>query len=245
MTHYDILPREQRRVLAQLHATRRLGYVLYGGTAIALQLGHRESIDFDFFTDRSLDEEEIRLAMPALASAETTQRAPETWTMLARPEGFDRGVKISFFGGLKFGRVGRPQLTAGAEIALASLDDLMGHKLKVLLQRVEAKDYLDIAAMLAAGQTLESGLGAAQALFDNFPPSEAARTLTYFEGGDLSRVGLDARAILTSAVSRLAAARPAAIISRQLSRPMLREGLSFPASGPGDVMDPDDGGDRR
>jgi hypothetical protein len=38
-THMEILPPAQR-----------LGFVLYGGTAIALRLGHRSSVDFDFFT---------------------------------------------------------------------------------------------------------------------------------------------------------------------------------------------------
>lgn len=32
-----------------------LGFALYGGTAIALRLGHRTSVDFDFFNDRPLD----------------------------------------------------------------------------------------------------------------------------------------------------------------------------------------------
>ena len=56
--HMDILPDEQLRVWRQLRPTVGLGYVLYGGTAIALRLGHRQSIDFDFFTDRALDREE-------------------------------------------------------------------------------------------------------------------------------------------------------------------------------------------
>lgn len=220
MTHYDILPPEQRALLPLLGPTRRLGYTLYGGTAIALQLGHRESVDFDFFTDRPLSEEQIQRAMPGLRSAQTTQREPETWTMIVRPEGAEREVKVSFFGGLTFGRVGQPALTEGKELAMASLDDLMGHKLKVLLQRVEAKDYLDIAAMLAAGQTLEQGLGAASAMFDTFPPSEALRTLTYFEGGDLKRVEQRDRDLLTRAASQVSGVMDVAIVSHQLGGPV-------------------------
>jgi hypothetical protein len=56
--HMDILPDEQLRVWQQLKSTVGLRYVLCGGTAIALRLGHRQSIDFDFFTDRALDREE-------------------------------------------------------------------------------------------------------------------------------------------------------------------------------------------
>jgi Nucleotidyl transferase AbiEii toxin, Type IV TA system len=217
MTHYDILPDEQKALLLPLKPTRRLGYTLYGGTAIAIQIGHRQSIDFDFFSDKPLDEDRIKRAIPALASAKTTQREPEAWSMLVRPEGFDREVKVSFFGGLGFGRVGTPLLTDKGEIALASLDDLMGHKLKVLLQRVEAKDYLDIAAMIRAGQSIEHGIGAAKAMFDTFPPVEAMRTLTYFEGGDLDRVGQEDRRLLVRAASQVGKALEVPIISRQLS----------------------------
>ena len=44
----DILPSAQRLVWRELRAAAALGFVLYGGTAIALRLGHRFSVDFDF-----------------------------------------------------------------------------------------------------------------------------------------------------------------------------------------------------
>ena len=44
----DILPEPQRRLWDEL-ATVPAEFVLYGGTAIALHLGHRQSEDFDFF----------------------------------------------------------------------------------------------------------------------------------------------------------------------------------------------------
>lgn len=50
--HLEILPEAQRRLWPELRPTLQLGLVLYGGTAIALRLGHRSSVDFDFFTDQ-------------------------------------------------------------------------------------------------------------------------------------------------------------------------------------------------
>ena len=45
----DILPAAQRRLWNEhLHVPAR--FVLYGGTALALRLGHRQSADFDFFS---------------------------------------------------------------------------------------------------------------------------------------------------------------------------------------------------
>jgi hypothetical protein len=46
------LPIAQQHLWQELRPARDLGFVLYGGTAIALRLGHRPSVDFDFFTDQ-------------------------------------------------------------------------------------------------------------------------------------------------------------------------------------------------
>ncbi len=219
MTHYDILPPEQRSVLPELKPTRSLGFVLYGGTAIALQLGHRESVDFDFFSDHNIDEDLLTRSMPMLASAETTQREPNIWTMNIRPKGAGRAVKLSFFGGFKFGRVGEPRPTKWHELTLASLDDLLGHKLKVLLDRVEAKDYMDIAAMLSNGQKLEDGLGSASALFKTFPAADSLRALTYFEGGDLGRLTNQDRVILTKHAANVQTVTPTKVRSTTLGLP--------------------------
>ena len=45
----DVLPEAQQQIWASLSAAPRLSFVLYGGTAVALHLGHRQSLDFDFF----------------------------------------------------------------------------------------------------------------------------------------------------------------------------------------------------
>ncbi len=77
-------------------------------------------------------------------------------------------------------------MTADGVMQVASLDDLMATKVKVLLQRVEAKDYRDIAAMVRAGVSLARGLASARLLFGpNFQPSESLKALVYFEEGDL------------------------------------------------------------
>lgn len=50
----DVLPPAQQAIWPELRPAPGLGYCLYGGTAIALRLGHRFSIDFDFFSARPL-----------------------------------------------------------------------------------------------------------------------------------------------------------------------------------------------
>jgi hypothetical protein len=200
-TRYAILPGPQAALLTRLKETAELGYTLYGGTAIALHLGHRQSVDFDFFSDRRLDRDELRRRMPFLTHSVTIQDEPDTWTILTAPtDQTERFVKTSFFANLNFVRVDDPSFTTRHELLVASPIDLLGHKLKVLLQRVEAKDYQDIAALLRSGLALEQGLGAARTLFGAaFAPAEALRALTYFEGGDLLRLSASDRTILLHA----------------------------------------------
>ena len=50
----DILPAAQRTLWPELSATPD-NFTLYGGTALALRLGHRASVDFDFFSNDSFD----------------------------------------------------------------------------------------------------------------------------------------------------------------------------------------------
>ena len=178
---------------------RDLGFVLYGGTAIALRLGHRHSVDFDFFTHLPLDRETLKRSLPWLASAAVLQDEPESLTVLTA-----EGVKISFFGGLKVGRVGEPEVSEDGLIVAASLEDLLAFKLKLVVQRVEAKDYLDVAAILRSGLQLERGLAAAEALFaPDLPPMVVLKALTYFEGGDLSSLPADVRETLSAAVAKV------------------------------------------
>lgn len=176
---------------------RDLGFVLYGGTAIALRLGHRHSVDFDFFTHLPLDRAVLKQSLPWFASAVVLQDEPESMTVLS-----PGGVKVSFFGGLKVGRVGEPEASEDGLIIAASLEDLLAFKLKLVVQRVEAKDYLDVAAILRSGLPLTRGLAAAEALFaPDLPPMVVLKALTYFEGGDLSSLTADVRETLCAAVA--------------------------------------------
>lgn len=52
--HLDILPSNQQELLPYLTPLKQCWY-LAGGTALALQIGHRESVDFDFFCEESFD----------------------------------------------------------------------------------------------------------------------------------------------------------------------------------------------
>jgi len=195
-TRGDILPDAQRALWPELRPVQNLGFVLYGGTAIALRLGHRQSVDFDFFSSRPVDREALRKALPFLQATTVRQDSRNTFEV-ATPS----GVKVAFFGGLDFGRVRPPERTEDGVLRVASLDDLMATKLKVILHRSEAKDYQDIAAMVRAGVSVAAGLAGAEQMFKpTFAPSESLKALVYFEGGDMTRLSTaDRRSLIGAA----------------------------------------------
>jgi hypothetical protein len=193
----DALPSPQRALWPELAAVPRR-YVLYGGTALTLRLAHRPSVDFDFFAHDHLDHRELETAVPFVRDAAVLDEGPDTRTILTTHTGGD--VKVSFFGGIAFGRIGDPEPTDDGVLRAASLLDLAGTKIKALLQRVEAKDYRDVAALLEHGVKLEDILGSARALFGlAFNPLIAQKTLCYFEGGDLESLDGDVRNALLAA----------------------------------------------
>jgi hypothetical protein len=198
----DILPPAQRDIWPQLGPSRDLGLVLYGGTAIALRLGHRLSVDFDFFSDRPVNKDALVNAFDFLKHGTVLQDQPDSFTFSV-PASNDalQAVKLSFFGRLSMGRVSEPDFTNDNVMQVASLDDLMATKLKVVLQRIESRDYVDIATMLLAGVSLERGLAAARAMYGKaFQPSESLKALVYFKGGDLPTLEAGQKAILINAV---------------------------------------------
>jgi hypothetical protein len=200
----DILPDAQRTLWTELAPAKRLGLVLYGGTAIALRLGHRQSIDFDFFASATLEKGRLRDHLAFLRAAEILQDEPGTLVVSTAGD----PVKVSFFWGMSLGRVGAPQDTEDGVLRVAALIDLMATKLKAILDRAEAKDYLDLAALLRAGVPLDQGIAAFVTLFDG-EPATVLRAIGYFGDGDLSSLSEADRLILRAARDRVGPLPPA------------------------------------
>jgi hypothetical protein len=158
--------------------TRGRGFYLAGGTAIALRLGHRRSLDLDWFRAEAFDPaalletlreraagvEEVALAegtLHARIAGTATSFLQYRYPLLEPLDSVDRG---QFF--------------------LASLDDLACMKVAAMLQRGERKDYFDLFALLERGQSL----GAIAVLFERKFGFEATSSLVraaaYFDDAE-------------------------------------------------------------
>jgi hypothetical protein len=213
-----VLPEAQKTVWKKLPPVTDLGFVLYGGTAIALQLGHRQSVDFDFFTEKKIDTNEIFRNLPFLKNGDVLQSSKDTLTIAhGTKEGM---VKLSFFGEIGFGRVGHPMVARDTWIPVASLDDLMATKLKVILQRAEKKDYIDIAEMIRSGVSLQKGVASATALYGKqFPQRDCLAALSYFKDGDLDTLSAKDKNLLTERAREVKEILPAKVLSNSLGGP--------------------------
>ncbi|HKN34363.1 MAG TPA: nucleotidyl transferase AbiEii/AbiGii toxin family protein [Terriglobales bacterium] len=211
----SILPTPQRQLWAELRDTPK-EFVLYGGTALGLRLGHRQSGDFDFFSNKPFQAAMLRDSVSYLKRAEMSQFQDNTLTAIIDRSG---PVKVSFFGSLGMKRVQDPDLVEENGIQVASMLDLLASKLRTIQLRAQAKDYRDVAAALTAGLTMAEGLAAAMAIYGKeFNGALSLKALTFFEDGDLPSLPVGERMQLTGAATK--------INLKQLPIVTVRSGLS-------------------
>lgn len=194
----EILPPSQRPMWDELGEIPG-DFVLYGGTALALRLGHRQSLDFDFFSQTRFQPDALTNRLTLLEHAAITQQAPDTLSVLVDRDG---PVRLSFFGVPSRARLMPPDITLDNGLRVASLLDLAGTKASVVQQRAEAKDYLDIDAILKDGAVdLRAALKAAQTIFgERFNPLITLKALSYFDDGDLHLLSPATKQRLATAV---------------------------------------------
>lgn len=138
-TFANILSPEQQKLL-NMFGKEDIG-VLVGGTALALQLGHRKSYDLDFATEHEVTE--IKVAqIQKLLSAYAIEQRLQTATQYTAVAG---EVKITLF--QDTAEFLHPSIVFG-HAQLASIQDIFSTKLFILGKRATWRDYCDIAVCL-------------------------------------------------------------------------------------------------
>jgi len=194
----SILPPEQRRLWSELGELPD-PFVLCGGTAIALQLGHRASVDFDFISSEEFDPDQLYSATPFLKNSRPIQKAANTLKCV-----IDRGgsIQVSFFGTPALQLTSPPLVACDTKLHVATLTDLAGMKAAVVQKRAEAKDYLDLDAIIQRGGIeLPHALAAAKAIYGTaFNPLLTLKALSFFGDGNLQTLPPDTQRRLSVAV---------------------------------------------
>ncbi len=138
-------------------------YILCGGTALAIQIGHRKSEDLDFMMWRKSKSEKPEVGR-VFIEKELREKVGEieAFNML----GFDqveyivKGVKLSFFVSDSYSPVQNPLHFKG-NIYLADIYSIFAMKIEVMLRRMKFRDYYDIYSILKEGYDISIGVNLA------------------------------------------------------------------------------------
>ena len=194
--HLDMLPEAQAELWGALGEIP-LEFVLYGGTAVALRRGHRQSLDFGFFSSEPFAPGDLLSELSWLGRPEVGEWKRNALTVVTSSE-----VRLSFFGGLDLQVVAQPSMAQDNGLVIASIEDLAGTKAKALLDRSEWRDYVDIDELLGPALTLPDMIGCATTIFAPrfvFPGAVFLRALVSFEDGSAPDVPGEVRARLEAA----------------------------------------------
>jgi len=142
------------------NAVKNMRGALFGGTALAMHLRHRQSFDLDYMSYKSFSGEHLYRRLQASAGA-VVARSATTGQMNADVDGVAVDVFMAPYRGDNPGHVEQLQRpTMIAAMPVASLPDLLASKLDIIMYRPKLRDYIDIAAIDASGRLrIEDGLG--------------------------------------------------------------------------------------
>jgi hypothetical protein len=180
--HFEALLPKQREILAASATPAKMwDAYLAGGLAIALQLGHRVSADFDWFTATTIPPDKLLDDIRA-TGLPVAVRQNDEGTFLGQVDGLEYSVFR-----YRYDVVAAPMEIEGCQVA--SLEDIGAMKLAAICQRSVKRDYVDLHAILTSGRVSLGDL--ATAWSRKYPGKDvgfALRALVYFTDVDKARM---------------------------------------------------------
>lgn len=179
--HLELLDEKRQKVFLDLSLFKDEGY-LAGGTALALQINHRRSEDFDIFVNKTIDNK-LRLKIKKIFGNDDFYLDNEDQINLLTKD----GVKITFLW-YYFPRIGLPIRTES--ISLASIDDIMADKSITIGRRAVWRDYVDVFYVLKNKMsTMASVISLAKKKFKNeFIETQFLEQLMYFDDLEITPI---------------------------------------------------------
>ena len=156
---------------------KRSGFYLAGGTALALQLGHRQSVDFDFFSEEKQCSQTIINWLEEIPDLMVRDVNADTLHVEIN------AVKLSFIGGYRYPRV--KDLVWVDGIGIADIVDIGLMKFLAITHRATVRDYIDIAAIFKKAVSLTELISLCEQKYGKrFTPMIFLRGLVSFEDLD-------------------------------------------------------------
>ncbi|MFQ6015284.1 MAG: nucleotidyl transferase AbiEii/AbiGii toxin family protein [Anaerolineae bacterium] len=173
------LTTEVRRLLAHLSQEPLVRpFYLAGGSAAALHLGHRVSVDLDFFTPQdSYEAEPLVQALQRIGHLDIEQQSRGTLN------GRLAGVRISFF---IYPYPLLEEMTDLDGMQVARLTDIALMKITAIGQRGALRDFIDLYFICRGGYALDDLLRRVPEKYPtvSYPSYHLLRALAYFEDAE-------------------------------------------------------------
>jgi hypothetical protein len=150
------------------------GFNLAGGTALALQIGHRISVDLDFFGARPIDKDEIVSLLEVFGEPHILQHSRNILIFNLN------GIKVDF---VNYKYPWLREITIVEGIRLASLPDIGAMKLGAIAGRGKKRDFTDLFFLLKKF-TLSELLSFYRVKYPDGNEFLVLRSLTYFDDAD-------------------------------------------------------------
>ncbi len=119
------------------------GFTLAGGTALALQIGHRISVDLDFFTSSTFDSNELFENLRNLYKVSGGAPSVNSLSLFIKQR--NDNIKIDL---LRHNYPVLRPVRVIETIRISSLEDIAAMKLNAIVNRGAKKDFYDIHALL-------------------------------------------------------------------------------------------------
>ncbi len=177
--HEEILTQQQLELIPLIRVFNRSFY-LVGGTAIALYLGHRHSIDFDLFNPKLFNRKNIqnKILENSFHIDKTLVATSEEYTLITN------NIKITFY---NFPFAIPHQMRFKDIISLPTLLDLAAMKAYALGRKAKWKDYIDLYFIFQDHYSLNEVCNRATELFNDLFSEKLFRAqLSYFDDVDCS-----------------------------------------------------------
>lgn len=171
---WDILDQKRKDILP-LFKDFKADFYLAGGTALALQLGHRDSIDFDFFSEKSFSTEDLTQKVERVFKDHKVAKIQEVKDTLTFV--IDETIKISFFA-YQYKLI--KSLLDEDNFKMASLEDIGAMKLSAITSRSMLKDYVDLYFILHEIE-LDKLLEITKEKFPTMDTNSILKSLVYFD----------------------------------------------------------------
>lgn len=177
MLHEQAVPRHTLELLRQIGTPlAEVGFYLAGGTALALRLGHRISVDLDFFHPDGFDPPRAITLLEAVTGERPTvlqQTAGSVAMMLCETK-----VEI-----LEYCYPMLEPVEDHGGIPLCALADNTAMKLSAIMSRGAKKDFVDLSALLGTA-SLQQMLEWFGRKFPTVEPFALLKSLTWFEDAE-------------------------------------------------------------